>query len=132
QRLQASAVVQVLIDTSKGLDVAGAITPMNRNEPRQDAPPACVDAPPVPISASIEEEVRRARGICRSATAAVAEMFADARMGRAIEVEKAMEQVETIASSIHRHPHALLSLARLKTADEYTYMHSVAVCGLMI
>jgi len=132
RRLQASAVVQVLIDTSKGLGVAGAITPMNRSETCQDAPPARVDAPPVPISASIEEEVRRARGICRSATAAVAEMFANARMGRAIEAEKAMEQVEAIASSIHRHPHALLSLARLKTADEYTYMHSVAVCGLMI
>jgi putative nucleotidyltransferase with HDIG domain len=34
--------------------------------------------------------------------------------------------------SINRHPDALLSLARLKTADEYTYMHSVAVCALMV
>jgi len=34
--------------------------------------------------------------------------------------------------SINRHPDALLSLVRLKTADEYTYMHSVAVCALMV
>ncbi|MBN0408839.1 HD domain-containing protein, partial [Pseudomonas aeruginosa] len=27
---------------------------------------------------------------------------------------------------------ALVSLVRLKTSDEYTYMHSVAVCALMI
>jgi HD-GYP domain-containing protein (c-di-GMP phosphodiesterase class II) len=31
-----------------------------------------------------------------------------------------------------RNPGALISLARLKTADDYTYMHSVAVCALMI
>ncbi|MBI1835274.1 MAG: HD-GYP domain-containing protein, partial [Burkholderiales bacterium] len=29
-------------------------------------------------------------------------------------------------------PGALIGLARLKTADDYTYMHSVAVCALMI
>jgi putative nucleotidyltransferase with HDIG domain len=31
-----------------------------------------------------------------------------------------------------RNPSALISLARLKTVDDYTYMHSVAVCALMI
>jgi HD-GYP domain-containing protein (c-di-GMP phosphodiesterase class II) len=31
-----------------------------------------------------------------------------------------------------RNPGALISLARLKTADDYTFMHSVAVCALMI
>jgi putative nucleotidyltransferase with HDIG domain len=31
-----------------------------------------------------------------------------------------------------RHPDALISLVRLKTSDEYTYMHSVAVCALMV
>ena len=40
--------------------------------------------------------------------------------------------VEDISSSLSRHPGALISLARLKTADDYTYMHSVAVCALMI
>ena len=28
--------------------------------------------------------------------------------------------------------HALIGLARLKTADDYTYMHSLAVCALMV
>jgi HD-GYP domain-containing protein (c-di-GMP phosphodiesterase class II) len=40
--------------------------------------------------------------------------------------------VDDVVESINRHPDALLSLARLKTADEYTYMHSVAVCALMV
>ena len=31
-----------------------------------------------------------------------------------------------------RNPGAIISLARLKTADDYTYMHSVAVCAMMV
>jgi putative nucleotidyltransferase with HDIG domain len=33
---------------------------------------------------------------------------------------------------VARNPGALISLARLKTADAYTYMHSVAVCAMMV
>jgi putative nucleotidyltransferase with HDIG domain len=33
---------------------------------------------------------------------------------------------------VQRNSSALISLSRLKRADDYTYMHSVAVCGLMI
>jgi HD-GYP domain-containing protein (c-di-GMP phosphodiesterase class II) len=33
---------------------------------------------------------------------------------------------------VSRNPGALISLARLKTADDYTYMHSVAVCAMMV
>ena len=40
--------------------------------------------------------------------------------------------VDDIASSVWRNPSTLISLARLKTKDDYTYMHSVAVCAMMI
>jgi putative nucleotidyltransferase with HDIG domain len=40
--------------------------------------------------------------------------------------------VDDVLESINRNPDALLSLARLKNADEYTYLHSVAVCALMV
>jgi putative nucleotidyltransferase with HDIG domain len=33
---------------------------------------------------------------------------------------------------VFRNPGALVSLARLKTHDDYSYMHSVAVCALMV
>jgi HD-GYP domain-containing protein (c-di-GMP phosphodiesterase class II) len=59
-------------------------------------------------------------------------MFQEARMGKAIEAKDAMPLVEEISYSILRNPGALISIARLKRADDYTYMHSVAVCGLMI
>lgn len=59
-------------------------------------------------------------------------MFQDARLGKVIEAEGAHALVNEIAASVERHPSAIISLARLKTADEYTYLHSVAVCALMI
>ena len=59
-------------------------------------------------------------------------MFTEARMGRAIDPAAAARLVDDIADSVARQGAALISLARLKTADNYTYMHSVAVCALMI
>ena len=53
-------------------------------------------------------------------------------MGKAVNTASAQKLVEEISNSVSRNPGALISLARLKTADDYTYMHSVAVCALMI
>ncbi len=80
----------------------------------------------------MEEEVTRAAKLCARSKEAVISMFTDARMGQALQFEQAGELVEEISDSVLRHPNALISLARLKNADEYTYMHSVAVCALMI
>jgi len=81
---------------------------------------------------SMEEEIKIAKKVCDKGKQAVISMFNDARMGKAVEVEQAKALVEEISESVFRQPHALISLARLKNADEYTYMHSVAVCALMI
>jgi HD superfamily phosphohydrolase YqeK len=34
--------------------------------------------------------------------------------------------------SVARQTEALIGIARIKEVDEYTYMHSIATCGLMI
>ena len=80
----------------------------------------------------LEQELEQAVKLCARSKQAVMEMFSDARMGQALQFEQAGELVEEISDSVLRHPNALISLARLKNADEYTYMHSVAVCALMI
>ncbi len=53
-------------------------------------------------------------------------------MGKAIKVSEAAPLVDEISRSITRNPEAFINLTRLKTKDDYTYMHSVAVCALMI
>ena len=59
-------------------------------------------------------------------------MLHEARMGNAIDSRQVENLVQDISDSVLRNPGALISLARLKTADDYSYMHSVAVCALMV
>ena len=53
-------------------------------------------------------------------------------MGNTVDAAGAGQLVQDISDSVARNASALISLARLKTADDYTYMHSVAVCAMMI
>jgi len=135
QRIQASSIGELWIDVSKGLDVEVGTVSVTPEEVAAEAEAsllAAVQSPPVSLAVSMDDEVQRAAKLCERSKAAVVSMFSDARMGQALQFEQAGELVEEISDSIMRHPNALISLARLKNADEYTYMHSVAVCALMI
>jgi putative nucleotidyltransferase with HDIG domain len=124
-RIQRSAISQVMIDTDKGRDIVAPTV--------CDAPaPAAEPAPAAARRVALDAEMSRALIICTRAKAAVTSMFNDARMGHAINTEESEALVEEIANSVIRNPHALISLSRLKSSDEYTYMHSVAVCALMM
>jgi len=81
---------------------------------------------------SLHAEVERAAKICSQAKQAVVSMFQEARMGKTVDANGAQQLVEEISDSLARNASALISLARLKTADDYTYMHSVAVCAMMV
>lgn len=78
------------------------------------------------------EEREAASRAINASKKAVASMFSDVRMGKAISMEDAMPVVEELTASVMRNEGALISLVRLKTQDDYTYMHSVAVCALMV
>ncbi len=133
RRIRASGITEVWIDVSKGLDVPGK----SREDTEKSVTAVLMEAEVaqhtgVPKPASMSEELQRAAMICAKARHAVVSMFQEVRMGKAISAEAAGELVEEISSSVLRNPGALISLARLKTADDYTYMHSVAVCALMV
>ncbi len=82
--------------------------------------------------ASYAQERRRAARVIDKSRRAVIDLFETARLGRAVEVGKIAPLAQAISDSIARHSRALLNLVRLKQKDEYTYLHSVAVCALMI
>jgi len=100
--------------------------------PAAAAPATAAAARPAPASRSMSEELRQAAAVCKQGRQAVVSMFNEARMGRALDAESCMPLVDDISSSVMRNPGALVSLARLKTQDDYSYMHSVAVCALMV
>jgi len=135
EAILASSIQEVWIDNEKGLDVAaGELTvSVAESEAQVDAELSVAaeeqrEVAPVPASV----EFIRAAKICAQSKRAVSSMFQEARLGKAVNTASAKKLVEEISDSVSRNPGALISLARLKTADDYTYMHSVAVCALMI
>ena len=135
ETILASSIREVWIDCSKGLDIAPgeATVSVAESEAQVDtelrlAATGFRETAAVPLSV----EVARATRICAQAKSAVSSMFQEARLGNAVNTAGAQKLVGEISDSISRNPGALISLARLKTADDYTYMHSVAVCALMI
>lgn len=139
ESLRNSAVKEVWIDTSRGLDVAtedvqAPTESRAEAEARSEQELVQTLTEPTILVPRVElaSEVKRAAALCGKAKGEVTAMFSEARMGKAVAAEKLEPLVEEISSSVQRNPGALVSLARLKTADDYTFMHSVAVCGLMI
>ena len=135
QAARDSGVRECWIDVAKGLDVASAAAAAEgaSSRPTPAPAPAVRPAPLLAVApTALVDELDRAAALCRRSRAAVISMFAEARMGRALDAEQCQGLVQEISESIARNPGALISLARLKTADDYTYMHSVAVCALMV
>lgn len=130
----ASDIKELWIDTSKGLDISNPNEGVSEAEITQatEALLHKIDAPKNYNKTSLEVEIQTARLLYERSKTAVVTMFSDSRMGKALNIEHAHLLVEEISASVQRHPHAFISLARLKNANDYTYLHSVAVCGLMV
>jgi HD-GYP domain-containing protein (c-di-GMP phosphodiesterase class II) len=131
----ASSIKEVWIDVSKGLDVAvgeSAVSEAESDAQVEAALKQVVLERRNVAPRTTAEELENAAKICLQSKRAVISMFEEARMGKAVDTGGAQKLVEEITDSVARNPGALISLARLKTADDYTYMHSVAVCAMMV
>ncbi len=134
--IRTCGIQEVWIDPTRGLDVEGDVVAVSDEEAELEIA-AELDRitkakPKSEARVSLHDELARARQLQAKSKAAVTSMFQEARMGNAIKVSEAAPLVEEISKSITRNPEAFLNLSRLKTKDDYTYMHSVAVCALMI
>ena len=136
-QLQDSGVEQVVVDLSRSRGDG-------EDGGEEEAVSSPVDAPPVaePAEArrrlivpdstvSLASELARARRICDEGREAVEAMFREVRLGNGVDAGRVLPLLDEITGSVDRHPTALVSVARLKDADSYTYLHSVAVGALM-
>jgi putative nucleotidyltransferase with HDIG domain len=136
--IKASSVTELIIDTNKGLDVLADLVVESKPEPVPAEIPVTAEETKVIVKnisvmpVSMESELDNASQIVAQSKKAVIHMFQEARMGNAVNVESMQPLVEEISNSVNRNSGALIGLARLKTKDDYTYMHSIAVCALMI
>ncbi|TNF35308.1 MAG: HD-GYP domain-containing protein [Gammaproteobacteria bacterium] len=127
QAIKNAGIQHVWIDTAKGDDVG-----TEQKAPAKDVIKPAPAAEAKPASIPVEEELAFARETLSKAKQATIDMFQEARMGNSIKIADAAPLVEAISESVMRNPSAMLSITRMKNKDDYTYLHSVAVCALMI
>jgi HD-GYP domain-containing protein (c-di-GMP phosphodiesterase class II) len=131
QQLLACGVAECWIDDHLGLDVVASPVPAAA-PPAAALPPPAAAPRPLPQERTLSAELKQAAAICQRGREAVVAMFSEARMGRSVDARGCLPLVDEITASVQRNPGALVSLARLKSRDDYSYMHSVAVCALMV
>ncbi len=127
-RLRGSRLEWVWIDTDRGLDVdeSASGVPAQAGRSARRAP-----AEELHPNEESKQAFQRAQGVRDASGDVVAQMFDDAQLGRRLDVKQVERLAQDVAGSIEEHPDALTSLARIKRADQFTYMHSVAVSALM-
>jgi putative nucleotidyltransferase with HDIG domain len=116
EMLRNEGIQQLWIDLNKSLQAPAAPPPAKKP----------IDRTP------FFQELDQAQKIFQQGKPQVMAMFNEARLGHGLNLAGMLELVDEIAGSIRREPTALLSVARLKNHDDYTWLHSMAVCGLMI
>lgn len=136
RRILDSGLAEVWIDTARGADLEGGVAHEEAHAQIERELEFVATRPMEFAADELQASVRAAAladaaALCRRAGPRIESMFAEARMGRAIDAQRSQALVDEIQDSVQRSPDALISVARLKRVDEYTYMHSVAVCALM-
>ncbi len=138
QRLRNSTVTEVWIDLDLGLDVASLVpvpppAAVQLPTPTPDLVQANALAPVAQVKPlSIEQAAERANLIKQQAKQELNALFKQARLGQAITTGHLGPLVADISASVMLNPGVFVSLSRLKNKDDYTYLHSVTVCALMV
>jgi HD-GYP domain-containing protein (c-di-GMP phosphodiesterase class II) len=122
----------VVIDCGKGLDVDSAPT-LEEARAQTDAELEVIGRQPMLVQrVTVAEEMQRAHAVRQQAAGLVRTVMQDARLGKAVQLEQVAPVVENVTASILRNQGALLGLSRIKSKDDYTFLHSVSVCTLLV
>ncbi|MBF0218254.1 MAG: HD-GYP domain-containing protein [Gammaproteobacteria bacterium] len=123
---------QLYIDPERGLDVEDAPTVAEVSDR--------IDAEMIEVvkdlsgtqPRSVEQERQQAQKVFTQAQSVVKTLMQDIRVGKQIDASDVEPIASDMMGSVFRNPHALTSISRIKTKDEYTFMHSVSVAALSI
>jgi len=133
RKIVAAGIHDIYIDTERGLDVQDAPTVEEVRESIEKELVQIVSVPPPAVQrVTFGEELARAKKIKGQAHQLVRTVMQDARLGKAVELDRVEPVVQDITESILRNPGALVGLLRIKTKDDYTFLHSVSVCTLLV
>jgi HD-GYP domain-containing protein (c-di-GMP phosphodiesterase class II) len=131
RKIRSAQIRGLVIDCSKGLDVDAPTLAQARAQVEAELQRLALE-PAVAARVPVAEELQRATQVRRQAAGLVRTVMQDARLGKAVELDQVSPVVESITASILRNPGALLGLLRIKSKDDYTFLHSVSVCTLLV
>jgi len=97
----------VVINTTKGLDVSD-------------------------VSRKIEIDVKAARETIQKSVQVLENVFGRLPEGNAISVDQVEPVISSVSKSMDDNPAVFISVTRLKSKDEVTFLHSLSVSALMI
>ncbi len=121
-KVRGSNIISLVIDTRRGADV-GTSTVKHLDK----------DASQANFSRTFTQtEIKKALQTIEETRPLLGALFSDARLTGTAAFEPADRAVEQIAKSMESNPAALIGITRLKTKDEYTFLHSIAVSALMV
>jgi len=130
-KIVAARIRGVVIDSSRGLDVDAPT--VEESAAATEAEVAALAATPRERTrTTLGEELQRAASVRRQAADLVRTVMQDARLGKAVELDQVSPVVQQVTESILRNSGALLSLLQIKNKDDYTFLHSVSVCALLV
>lgn len=131
-KIAAAGIRMVTIDCARGPDVQDAPSAAEAAAAIDAEVVALATAPVQAPRVSVADEFERAVAIRRRAVALVKTVMQDARLGNAVALGEVAAMIEDITASILRNASALLSLTAIKNKDDYTFLHSVSVCTLLV
>lgn len=129
-KVRKSGLKHVYIDTARGLDVES--NEVVAKEVDQQFDELVSESNLQEKQVSVAEELEEATKIVKEANDITKKLMSDIRLGKRVEVESFEPIAERVMGSVMRNKDALVSLTRIKTKDDYTFMHSVSVSGLMV
>ncbi len=138
ERVRNSSVPYVVIDEARGLSATTDHAP--------DQALSWDEAPPKPKRRGRRRAryrptntqdpksvaLRNAIALATRSKETMRRVFGDVEQGWAVDRSSVNTVLDDIVASIEEDARTLLSVTRLKTKDDYTYLHSVAVCTLMV
>ena len=132
-KIRDAGIHDIYIDTERGIDLKDAPTLQEVQAGiEKEIAEIVAKPPPLVTRVSFGEELVRAKHVKNQAHNLVRTVMQDARLGKAAELGQVEAVVRDITGSILRNPGALVGLLRIKTKDDYTFLHSVSVCTLLV
>ncbi|MBX5159926.1 MULTISPECIES: HD-GYP domain-containing protein [unclassified Rhizobium] len=106
--LRKSGIPGVVINTSRGVDIDGLPT------------------------GNIEIDTKAAHETIQKSVQVLENVFGRLQHGDGISVDQVAPVISSVSKSIDQNPTVFLSVTRLKSRDEVTFLHSISVSALMI